>query len=469
MLTIIVATEDYQQAQKQLLNLSPEVEALEWRLDYLSDIQYDKITAICKQVNKPIILTLRRVKDGGFFKGNDEQHRHHLTQLAQCHADYLDIESDIDEAVLEQAAQYCSIIRSHHDFKQTPTDLNALLTTLRHPSASIIKLVTQGNSTLDSLRILICLASQPTGSLAAHCMGEDGLPSRFLGKIMGSAISYAQPDDDNTILPHLPTLADYQLHRHEQLNAHTKIYGLIGDPVSHSQGANFHNCYFTEHNINAVYIKMRIKKKELTDFFFYANQLNIKGLSITMPLKQAVIEFIDDSQLHVNAINTIAFNQITYGINTDGEGALLALQQATIINDKKILILGAGGSAIGLLAALRNEPYQQIDVYNRTQSKLTTLAQHYPIHCRSLAQAQQQQYDIIINTLPLQAQIALLNDLITLIESQTQSLVVMDIDYSPRDTPILKAAQQIGAKCVYGEAMFIEQAKLQQRYWQKND
>lgn len=469
MLTIIVATEDYPQAQQQLLNSPPEVEAVEWRLDYLTEIQYDQITAICQQVNKPIILTLRRVKDGGFFKGNDEQHRHHLTQLAQCHADYVDIESDINEEILEQAAQHCPIIRSHHDFKQTPADLNTLVTTLRHPSASLIKLVTQANSTIDSLRMLVCLASQPTGSLAAHCMGEDGLPSRFLGKIMGSAISYAQRDDDNTILPHLPTLADYQLHRYPQLNPQTDIYGLIGDPVSHSQGASFHNPYFTEHNINAVYVKMRIKKKELTDFFFYANQLNIKGLSITMPLKQAAIEFIDDSQPHVNAINTIAFNQITQGINTDGKGALFALQQATVINDKKILILGAGGSAIGLLSALRNEPYQQIDVYNRTQSKLTTLAQHYPIHCCSLAQAQQQQYDIIINTLPIQAQIALLNDLIPLIQSQSQSLVVMDIVYSPRDTPILKAAQQIGANCVYGEAMFIEQAKLQQLYWRQND
>ena len=467
MLTIIIAAPSIAECQQQLLHTPPEIEAIEWRIDFLKTIDYAAITELCQQCKKPIILTLRRRQEGGQFNGPAQAHRDALILLAQCRPDFIDIESDIAENVLIEASRCCAVIRSHHDFQHTPPNLPSLIHTLQHHCVSIVKVATHANSTLDSLRMLLCLKDFTPGTVAAHCMGEMGLPSRYLGKIMGSAISYTQPTKSSTILQNLPTIADYQLHRYCDLNTTTQIYGLIGDPVSHSQGDVFHNHYFKEHQINAVYVKMKIATNELPTFFEYAQQLNIKGLSVTMPLKESVIPYIKHVKHSIKAVNTLAFKDSSYAINTDGEGAIRALRQATSLENKSILILGAGGSAIGILNALTQHTSNRIYIHNRTQAKAQALATAFSLQIHSEQHILQHQYDIIISTLPIGAQQQHQEKLNALIQTHNAQLIVLDIIYAPRITPLLQAAQTIGAHCLYGEQMFLEQAKLQQQYWQQ--
>ena len=465
MLTAIINATDINSAH-QIINSNPnQIDAFEWRLDYLPQIELDAVESCCKASSKPLILTLRRKQDGGLYDDDEAQRIALLKQLARCRPHYLDIEADVDHSVLKECAQYCSIIRSHHDFAQTPADLPQLLDSLKHPDAALIKLVTQAHSTLDSLRMLSLIKQEPPNTVIAHCMGEDGLISRFLGPVIGSAISYTQLDA-NAVLAHLPTLDDYQLHRFYQLNTNTEIYGLIGDPVSHSDGARFHNHYFQQTQRNAVYVKLRIEAEQLPSFFDYCHTLNIKGLSVTMPLKKDVIAFIDSIPDGCDAINTIGFNDASSAINTDGEGAVRALQQHTTVLNKKVLVIGAGGSATGIIACLEQHT-KHINIYNRTHSKAQQLAKQYHATALLDTQAQQQTFDIIINTLPPQAQQQNAT-LKAIINHQSASTVIMDIVYKPSNTPVIELARKIGASCVYGKEMFEQQALLQQHYWQQH-
>ena len=237
----------------------------------------------------------------------------------------------------------------------------------------------------------------------------------------------------------------------DQLNAQTKIFGLIGDPIAQSPGHLFHNEAFHSKGINAVYIKMPLQAVELERFFALAKKLPFEGLSVTAPLKEAVLPFIDEidpEAQEIGAVNTLVFkNGKILGYNTDGAAALELLGH---VHRKTIVILGAGGAAraIALTAMKRGA---EVVLVNRTASKAQALAEKLGCHWSLTVPL----YDILINatsvSMPIEEQL--------LIPGKT----VMDI--ALYETDFIQAARQKGCQVVEGQAMYLLQAAAQQELW----
>jgi 3-dehydroquinate dehydratase/shikimate dehydrogenase len=243
------------------------------------------------------------------------------------------------------------------------------------------------------------------------------------------------------------------------LNKNTALYGLIGDPITNSQGHLYHNDVFTKKNLNAVYVKMNVKAEELSSFFPMAKKIGFRGLSVTMPLKEKFFSFldhIDKKTESIGATNTIRIEKgKSFGTNTDGVGALDAIEKRGPVQDKNLVIIGAGGASksIAFEALARGS---KVWILNRTLQRaqeLATLLQCYggglndfPSH-----------YDILINCSP---------DPMPINRSYILShALVMDIVYVPRETLFLQEAALLGCPIIYGEEMFWNQAAKQTAYW----
>ncbi len=161
------------------------------------------------------------------------------------------------------------------------------------------------------------------------------------------------------------------IYHYDQINPQTDVYGVIGDPIGHSLSPMVHNTAFRRAGINAVYVPFRVPREHLAQFLDDAPALGIKGLSITIPHKEAVLRKLthqDPTVAGVGAVNTVlvgADGKLT-GYNTDFQAGLDSLEQRLSeqgarrqpMTDQTALVLGAGGAAKAIgyrIAAHRRE------------------------------------------------------------------------------------------------------------------
>jgi shikimate dehydrogenase len=208
---------------------------------------------------------------------------------------------------------------------------------------------------------------------------------------------------------------------------------------------------------------MHIEEAELPFFFPLAHTLGFKGLSVTMPLKEKVLPFVYRSDAVVTeakATNTLVLLEgKIFATNVDGVGAIDAIEKHILIKNKKIVILGAGGSA----AAIAHEAKKRgatVHIANRTEDRVKNLALR--IGCTfSNLDTFPSNYDILINAtshpMPINK-----NQIIPY--SYT-----MDITYKPRETLFLEEAKKLNCKIIYGEEMFVMQAEKQNSLWDNQE
>jgi len=263
-----------------------------------------------------------------------------------------------------------------------------------------------------------------------------------------------------------------------KISGGTRVYAVIGDPVEHSLSPVMHNVAFEELNLDFVYVAFRVRKKELREAINGARSLDILGLNVTMPHKNAVMRYLDEldsTAKSIGAVNTILNHQgKLIGYDTDGIGALKALKENGITpKGKKLLLLGAGGAgkAIAFHAA---QEVEELVILNRTPQK-----------AKKLAEALRKEYNKKINGNTLSTEIIEeeLNDTEILVNATSvgmhpdvnQSLVppsllksdlcVMDIVYDPIETKLAKDAKAVGAKVVSGIEMLVYQGAASFEIW----
>lgn len=455
MLTAIIPIHSVESAQT-LIQQANQADVLEFRLDYLAQINLDEIRQLQAFAKKPVLFTLRKPEQGGVFKGSEAARFALIEKLITLNPDYLDIEHDVPLAFSEQLKKISSktkLICSYHNFVNTPDDLQVILNNMINPVFDVYKIITTATSILDTLSVINFLKkNSQKNNLIAHAMGDVGVASRILGKVFGNYFTYANVNSEN-VAPGLLTLDELiSVYHYDKLNDQTKIYGLIGDPVVQSIGHLYHNAEFIKHHQNAVYVKFQVKQEELERFF---EAIDLEGLSVTMPHKQAVLKFCSELTADVkviNAANTLIKQSSGYlAANTDGDAVVTILPSD--LNNKKVIILGAGGAASSIIYSLKKAG-ATIEVYNRTLDKL-------PIKILPLAQAQHADYDILINTIPAKYYNP---DDITFIKHK----IIMDANYQTRPTQLIEDALKHECFCIEGQAMFYAQAKLQRKLWFKD-
>ncbi len=324
---------------------------IEIRLDAFYEIPWNLLAQFVQDASVIFSLSQKQVDPEVYYR------------LASLKPHFLDIAHTVDfEVFYEIRKRYSEVllIASYHNFEKTPENLDEIFDTLQSYPAHHVKCVTMAHSSIDGLKMLASLQKyekqKPT---SGFCMGQEAVFTRLVAPIFGSQMSYY-------CLPGRPTaLGQQTLHERISVTEKTFIYALIGYPIAHSLSHITHNKVFQKNNLDSVYVKIPLVASEYDAAMRYFYELSIKGLSVTMPLKDKVVG------------NTVRFDKETHAVcNTDGTGMLDAIEQKVNVKNKRMLILGAGftGKTIaeeaikrGALVCIANRTHQKA---NRASAKL---------------------------------------------------------------------------------------------------
>lgn len=228
---------------------------------------------------------------------------------------------------------------------------------------------------------------------------------------------------------------------------------LIGNPVDKSLSHLTHNHIFRTLNLDASYSKKLIHLDAVKEEITTLKGDNYRWIAVTMPLKEKVIEFLDEispEAKEIGAVNTISIeNGKWIGHNTDGIGCLDAIEKRRKVFGQKVVILGAGGSA----KAIIYESIQrgaQVTIVNRTEEKGRLLAAKMGARFASQVPTD---YDILIHATSTGMNSS---ELAIPAEQIIPKTLVMDIVYAPLITPLLRQATLKGCEVVTGFEMFCE-------------
>lgn len=453
---------------QQISDVLPYADLIELRLDLFEKIEEAALKKLRMDFSIPMIFTVRSENQGGGFKGSYEEQMEMLLSLLHLQPEYLDLESQLPLGFFEEIAyRYPSIklICSHHNFKNTPSDLDSIYWALKQKPAYFYKLAVMAENSSEALRLLAWVKKQDN-KLIVISMGEFGQISRILAPVVGIPITYASVHEQSETAPgQIPAKVLNEIYGYHLLNSSTKIYGLIGGIVDNSMSHITHNALMQEAHLDAVYLKMSVPPTELSRFLSLAKQLDFSGMSVTMPLKEDVVSCLDEVHAEakaIGAVNTLCFegNRII-GFNTDGIGALKAILRQVEVSKKKVVILGAGGAAKAVaFETCRRGAY--VTILNRHVAKAKQLA--YSLKCVGgsldmMSQCFDEGYDLLINCTPLAMPI----------DSRyiLSSAVVMDIKTKPKEPLFLQEAKKKGSRLIWGYQMFVEQAVKQFDLWFK--
>ena len=258
----------------------------------------------------------------------------------------------------------------------------------------------------------------------------------------------------------------------------TKICGIIGDPIEHSMSPVMHNAAFQALDLDYVYLPFHVRQEELPGAIAGIRALNVVGLNVTIPHKEAVIPLLDRLEPlaeRMGAVNTIVNEGgLLTGHNTDAPGFLQALRSKGIDPEgKSILILGAGGASKGISFILA-EAGASLVILNRTVTRAEELAsqiaQYYHRRPEALTLSEENLArgldgaDILVNTTSV-GMVPYVNQTPMPANLLNPNLVVCDIVYNPLETRLLKEAKAAGARTIDGLNMLVWQGALAFEKW----
>ena len=459
----------------------------------------------------PCIITCRSASEGGSYDGDDMERvslyerlgtaqgkNEHPPRFIDCElATYTrsaNLRQKINLAV-DHPAQLremaTSLILSMHDFQTRPADLTRrLLAAQNEPAARIVKVAYRARSLRDSLELLDIPgeSSKPTIALG---MGEFGLLSRILAPKFEAFLTFASLSRQSATAPGQPTVEDLlNLYRFRSINAHTRVFGIVGWPLGHSLSPLLHNAGFAATDTNAVYVPLPIAshddpetsfvsfKATLLDLIHHP-RLDFRGCSVTLPHKENLVRLareqgwgLDEPAAAVGAGNTLVLDEAR-GIrvlNTDIPAALAALQtELPDLAGLSVVVLGAGGVARGVAYGLMAAGAHVV-VCNRTvataervAAELGKLGLPGSIRGSGIDDVSTIAAQAYVNCTPLgmkggpdPQRSALPEQLAAL-----PGAVVFDTVYNPLETPTIQGARSMGLRTIDGATMFVHQAEAQ--------
>jgi len=426
------------------------------------------IVAVIPQLALPAILTIRHGSENGEYSIHDDERVRHYAEAMRLGVAWIDCELaqwPVLQSLGLQRHGQTKLILSYHDFDGMGNDLPGRIAAMRSAGADIAKIAVRAGDAAD-LAVIRALYADATGPLVAIAMGEHGLPTRLLAGVWGAALTFARLDGDVGSAPGQPTVGELlKIYRIKKQNAQTRIYGVIGSPVSHSLSPIIHNTAFAHHQINAIYVPFRVEDSVA---FWRACGSWIDGLSITIPHKQALIGqmyAIEDLARRIGAMNTVYRDRDLrpVGANTDALAVIHCLEeQLGELHNRQVLVLGAGGVARAIGVALSDRGARVI-IVNRTADKAQELAHEVGATFMTMEQALTTTYDVLING--TSAGMGKPDETPWPAEHHREGSVVFDTVYHPLETKLLRDAQRAGARTVSGLEMLVRQALGQYQRW----
>lgn len=263
------------------------------------------------------------------------------------------------------------------------------------------------------------------------------------------------------------------------INAHTQLCGVLGNPVEHSLSPAIHNAAFQKLGLNFVYLAFRVE--DLDSAIRGIRALgNVRGFSVTIPHKVAVIPFLDEvdsTAQHIGSVNTIVVEKgKLLGYNTDASGALRALTDAGVtLKGQRIVIVGSGGAARAIAFALAGkagidrltilgiEEAERRHLAEDLRAKTAVSVEDAPLDDATLGEVMKSSR-VLLHCTPLGMSPNVDRTCVPAAFLHS-ALTVMDIVYNPLETRLLREAKTAGCRTIRGLDMFLNQAVAQFELW----
>jgi 3-dehydroquinate dehydratase/shikimate dehydrogenase len=413
---------------------------VEVRLDYLKEPQ-SADHARWDRLPVPVIATCRGADRGGLFQGSIEEECRILETAVRNGAKVVDIEYEFFRPF-----DGAEVIASYHNFDNTPPGLESTIEEICATGAQIAKVATHVNRWADNRRLLEAMSKPWPKPLIVSGMGDMGQITRVAGPSRGSVLSYVSSGKES---------APGQMSLTEMLNAYkfrrikksTKLIGILGMPVGHSQSHIIHNRGFEKSGVDFAYMKFPANQVE--DFIENAQACGIRGFSVTIPHKISVtplLNRVSPAASRIGAVNTVSeIPEGWAGDNTDVDGVRAALDSAGFdSNGKKVIILGRGGGAKAVAAALAGA--KEIIVLSRDE-----IAKFRTYEC-----------DLLVNATPVGM---FPHGDESPVDGEILAGTVFDLVYNPPITQLLQNAKDQGKTIIQGTTMLLAQAARQFEIW----
>lgn len=442
----------------------------ELRADFLEPSQLVHIDRLPKKTDIPLILTLRRPKEGGRFEGSEADRRRILLNGLAGGYRFVDLEEDVDFPELREAAFGAGtrIIRSLHDFDGLPGDLDKRLKNLARRSGELPKIAVNPGSTGDVLKLLDVFDATRGSEKILLGMGPWGFFTRVLATKLGSFLTYCSPEEELAAPGHIDPKTLAEIYRFRSIGENSTVYGIIGNPVMHTRSPWIHNPGLSAIGVPAVYVPFQVD--DLPEFVSSLSRLDIGGLSVTIPYKRGVISLlkeVDQAVRVIGSCNTMyRLGDHWAGTNTDADGIRASLEEIldrSVFASLKATVIGAGGTARTVVYTLK-ELGAQVCILNRTPSKAAELARSFDCEWGELAPSSttliESYNDLIFQTSSVGMHPNEDADPIEFYDFRGHEAVV-DAVYAPEVTRLLTRARDAGCRTVGGKSMLFGQAYRQ--------
>ncbi|KAL7131862.1 hypothetical protein ABFS83_12G033700 [Erythranthe nasuta] len=469
----------------QVVNLMHKSKAtgadiVEIRLDHLKSFDpHSDIQKLIKECPLPTLFTYRPIWEGGQYDG-DENTRFNALQLCmKLGADHIDIElkaaHEFNKFLNGGKPEKCKVIVSSHNYDSTPSseELGNLVARIQAAGADIVKFATTAVDITDVARVF---------QITVHCqvpiiamvMGERGLMSRILCPKFGGYLTFGTLEAGKVSAPGQPTIEQLlNLYNFRLIDSDTKVFGIIGKPVSHSKSPKLYNRAFREDGFNGVFLHLLVD--DLPKFFDTYSSPDFSGFSCTIPHKEVALsrcDEVDPVAKSIGAVNCVIRRPNDgklFGCNTDYIGAISAIEDGLRENGasgpvsplagKLFVVIGAGGAGKALAYGAK-EKGARVVIANRTYERAKELAEIIGGQALSLADLESFHPEsgmILANTTAIGMQPKIEETPVPK-EALKHYELVFDAVYTPKITRLLGEAQEVGAKIVTGVEMFIGQA-----------
>ena len=421
------------------------------------------------------IGTCRRHPNGGHFTGSLADELEILIRAARAGCRVIDLEVEsAGEASPAQFEKFRTVVRnagaallvSFHDFSRT-RGLEEAADHIASFEPDLIKVVSTAQTLADNLAVIRLLADRTTKScIVAMAMGEEGLVSRVLGPLSGSAFTFASIEEGAETAPGQVTAHTLRtLYRIDKLNPETRIFGVAGNPIAHSLSPLMHNAAFHRQGVNAVLLPLKVRA--LADLLDLTLELPLSGVAVTMPLKREVLPHLDHMDAltgKIGASNTlrVSADGKLYGFNTDVEGVVRPLEKRLELSGARVAVVGAGGAARAAVFGLVDKG-AEVFVVNRTHENAVALAKDAGAGAMKHEQLAKNRMDVLINSTPCGMAGSAQSHPVA--ESELNAGLVFDMVYNPLETPLLKLAKSRGIPVINGLEMFVQQGARQFEIW----
>jgi 3-dehydroquinate dehydratase/shikimate dehydrogenase len=409
---------------------------------------------------RPVIVTCRAAWEGGRFEGREDE-RHRLLQAAlDAGAEFVDVEWRADFRDRLLAHDSSRVVVSLHDFAGVPADLEDQWAAMSRTAAAVVKLAVMPHRLRDLLG-LFALSEVGRRPKILIGMGAMGAVSRVLAARFGSCWTYA----GDGIGPGQISLArmrdEFRVNR---ITDATEIYAVVGRPVAHSISPAMHNAALAAMGRDAVYVPL--EAVDFAEAMEFADRLGVAGMSVTSPFKHEALASADSADplaTRVGAANTLTRSRDGrwMATNTDVEGFLRPLAGNAGIASWRVAVVGAGGAARAVTAALRGQG-AHVTVCARRPEAAQVVAGAFDAESGAWPPAEGP-WDLVVNTTP----VGTWPDVsASPLEGVTfRARLVYDLVYNPEETALLRHARAAGAHTLSGLDMLVWQAALQLQTW----